>query len=145
MYPCHQRHQPSTLTNWAISPPPHTFNPDLLDLQWFEQFASFNSNILIPAQPRTICGWWILAFYAAEGRDVEYAVEHLTVKVGIIRLSLYGRYICCLGHFPFQPVVHNWSSIGCGNVLFCLGISIEKIPCYLSKRVAYLATTVGFL
>ena len=49
------------------------------------------------------------------GRDIAQAVEHSPVKkVGIIRLSLYGRCICSLGYFPFQ-LVHQklWYVLSC--------------------------------
>ena len=47
-------------------------------------------------------------------QDVAQVVEHPPVKVLIIRLILHSGYICSLGYFAFQPVVHNWSMKGCG-------------------------------
>ena len=46
-----------------------------------------------------------------------------------------------LGYVPFQPVVHNWSIQRLWYVLAC---QWENVPCYLSRRVAYVAMA-GFL
>ena len=51
------------------------------------------------------------------GRDVAQAVEHSAIKVWILvqgGLILHGVCICSLGYFPLKPLVHNWSTKGCG-------------------------------
>ena len=51
------------------------------------------------------------------GRDIARVVERPVVKDWILLhggSSLHGGFICSLGYFPFQPVVHNWSIKGCG-------------------------------
>ena len=40
-------------------------------------------------------------------------VEHSAVKVWITWSIIHGRYICSLGYFPFQLVVHDWSIKNC--------------------------------
>ena len=52
---------------------------------------------------------WIRTRAGGEGRDIAQAVKHSAVTVWVL---LYGGSIFCLGYFPFQPVVHNWSVKG---------------------------------
>ena len=55
--------------------------------------------------------------YDLRGRDVAQAVEHSGVEVWILLHGgtiLHSECIFSLDYFPFQPVVYNWSTKGCG-------------------------------
>ena len=76
----------------------------------------------------------IFCFFITSHRMVarRSVVEHPAVQVRILLHEgsiLHGRYICSLGHFLFQIVVHNWSIKGVG---VCLGISISVQTCFSS-------------
>ena len=70
--------------------------------------------------------------------DLAQVIEYPPAKVWIIQSILHSRCICSLGYFPFQPMVHNWPIKGCG--MCCLVSGRVRIPCCISKRVAYVVT-----
>ena len=63
--------------------------------------------------------------------------EHSALKVWILvhgRSILHGGYICSLGYFPFEPVVHNWSTKGCGVYCSICGKVHIKDPMLLIEK-----------